>query len=153
MVQFLWWFGFTLSAIWLQKFFPGVDFLVPGLLICLQEKKYGLAGWMGFVWMLLQEGAGGLSFGPGLLWYGGLVGFYLIFQIFFEPENIFFVIILSAFLGMWHFTVANIMALLQDVIPAQWTLLRESAAMFILFPVAWRLTHGLYRRWVPRDPT
>jgi hypothetical protein len=136
-----------------SEIFPGCGFFGPWPVDLPAGKKIWIGRVMGFVWLLLQEGGGSFSFGPSLLWYGGLVGFYLIFQIFFEPENIFFVVILSAFLGMWHFAVANIMALLQDVVLSQWTLLRESAAMFILFPVAWRLTHGLYRKWVPRDPT
>jgi hypothetical protein len=68
MRRIVWWMGFTACGIWAQSHVPGVDFLVPGLILSLQVEKASQTVWLGLVWLLLQEGMGSLPFGFGLLW-------------------------------------------------------------------------------------
>jgi hypothetical protein len=146
----LWWVLFTMAGVWLQSFVPGVDFLIPGIVICLQERLLVWGGWLALLWILLQEGTGSLAFGASLLWYGGLFGFYIGLRCYFESGNIVFIILLSALLSVWHFIVGVGLTSLQDIEISRTVLFNESLFQFIAFPAVWLAGSMLYRKYVSR---
>ncbi|MDR2051495.1 MAG: hypothetical protein LBQ63_06990 [Deltaproteobacteria bacterium] len=106
----LWWAGYIAAGIWLQKLAPGLDALVPGLIVCLQEGNRQQTTLFLLLCILIQEGAGSLPFGQSIIWYGTVMAFYHIGGWFFMAGNFVFILILSLalslarlliFLGMW----------------------------------------------------
>jgi hypothetical protein len=146
MRRLVWWVLFTLSGLWLQNFVPGVDFLAPGIIICLQEHLFVWGGWLALLWIVLQEGTGNTAFGATLLLYGGLVGSYFVLKCYFESGNIVFVLLLSAILAGWHFIVGSGLASLQDITISRADLLRESLIQFFVFPLIWLIGSLLYKK-------
>jgi hypothetical protein len=146
----LWWGMFTVAGVWLQNLVPGVDFLMPGIVICLQENLLVWGGWLVLLWILLQEGTGSLAFGAALLCYGGLVGFYIGLRCYFEPENIVFIVLLSTLLAFWHFILGIGLASLQDLSISSSTLLKESMVQLAVFPAVWLLGTLVYRKLFAR---
>lgn len=144
------WVIFTLSGLWLQNFMPGVDFLAPGLILCLQEEKPRITAGLGLVWLLLQEGMGSLAFGSMVLWYGVLVGLFFFGHWLFEAKNFVFMMILGASLGVLHFGIMNVMPYLQDwrVLPGR--VFMESIFQAVVFPVEWGLAYVIYNH-LPQD--
>ena len=131
------WGLFTLSGIWLQSFLPGVDFLAPGLILCLQEERLRNTAILGVLWLLIQEGTGSLAFGTGILWYGALVGLFFLGHWFFEGRNFFFMMLLGACLGVLHFGLTHVMAYLQDWLVAPGRVLMEGVLQAVIFPLEW----------------
>jgi hypothetical protein len=141
---------YTAAAVWIQYFWPGIDFFTPGLLVCLQEKKGKTVLILAGLWMLFIEGSGSVAFGSQLLYLAGLFVFFRAGSVVFEPENPFFVILLSLVLAVWRFLAGWLMLSLQDLafslsalasyIPGQW-----AATVFV-----WGLTFLLYKRFVHR---
>jgi hypothetical protein len=148
--RLVWWVLFTLSGLWLQNFVPGVDFLAPGLVICLQEQLFVWGGWLALLWIVLQEGTGSTAFGATLLLYGGLVGSYFVLKCYFESGNIVFVLLLSFILAGWHFIVGSGLASLQDISISRAELLRESLIQLFVFPLIWFLGSLLYKKYGAR---
>ena len=146
-----WWILFILAGIWAQRFVAGVDFLAPGLIICLQEGKIKHALWLALVLILLQEGMGGLAFGAGILWYGALTVFFFIGRWLFESKNLLFILIIGAGMGVWHFFLVQMMASLQDMVASPGPLFMESVLQAVVFSVQWVFVHSLYKRWVRHE--
>lgn len=140
----LFWSLFTVAGIWLQGAIPGVDFLAPGLVLCLQEEKWTVSAWLGLAWLFIQEGTGSLAFGTGLLWYGALVGLYYFGHWLFEAKNFLFMFILGISLGVLHLVLSHVMAVLQDwTLPADRVLV-EGLLQALIFPVEWGLIYLIY---------
>ena len=59
------WSLVTLLGVWLQNLVPGVDFLAPGLILAMQEEKWTVPVWLGFIWLFIHEGTGSMPLGPG----------------------------------------------------------------------------------------
>ena len=137
---------FTLAGLWLQNFMPGVDFLAPGLILCLQEEKPRIAVMLGAVWLLLQEGMGSLAFGSMVLWYGVLTALFF----FGQAKNFVFMMILGASLGVLHFGIMHVMPYLQEwrVLPGR--VFMESVFQAVVFPVQWGLLYVIYNH-LPQD--
>jgi hypothetical protein len=146
----LWWGLFTTAGVWFQSFVPGVDFLIPGIVICLQERLFVWGGWLALLWIFIQEGAGSMAFGSTLLWYGGLLGFYIGLKCYFESGNIVFILLLSALLSAWHFVLSVGLTSLQDLEVSRTALFNESLLQFIAFPAVWLSGSMLYRKYVAR---
>jgi hypothetical protein len=146
----LWWALFTMAGVWFQSFVPGVDFLSPGIVICLQERLFVWGGWLALLWILIQEGAGSMAFGSTLLWYGGLLGFYIGLKCYFESGNIVFILLLSALLSVWHFVLSVGLTSLQDLEVSRTALFNESLLQFIAFPAVWLSGSMLYRKYIAR---
>jgi hypothetical protein len=146
----LWWGLFSVAGVWLQRLVPGVDFLMPGIVICLQERLFVWGGWLIVFWILLQEGTGSLAFGAALLWYGGLIGFYIGLRCYFESGNIVFILLLSTLLSVWHFVLGSGLASLQDLTFSRADLFKESMLQLVAFPVVWLLSSFIYRKYFAR---
>ncbi len=148
--KILFWTMFTLGGIWLQSFMPGVDFLAPGLILCLQEEKARTTAILGFVWLFIQEGTGSLAFGTAVAWYGVLTILFFFGHWLFEARNFVFMIILGACLGVLHFGLMNVMTQLQDWIVMPGRVFMESLVQAIVFPVEWGILYVTYNH-LPSD--
>lgn len=142
--RIVFWTGFTLFGLWMQSFVPGVDFLAPGLVLCLQEEKVRSTVGLALAWLLLQEGIGSLAFGTGLLWYGILAGLFFFGHWLFEAKNFFFMVILGACLGVMHFALTHVMAQLQDWLVPSGRVFMESLLQAVVFPVQWGLIYIIF---------
>lgn len=114
----LWWTGYVVTAIWLQKLLPGLDALLPGLIICLQGGSRQQSVLFGLFCLALQEGTSTLPFGTSIVWYGVIVALYFVGSRFFVETNLPFVIIISLFSGVWRgalfFSISSLQALPLD---------------------------------------
>lgn len=146
MTTALWWFLFTLSAIWAQSFFPGVDCLAPGLIVCLQKDTRVRALWLALAWVVVQEGTASLSFGYALAQYACLTACFVVGRWLFEGRNVFFICMLGLTLGLIHHGLATTLARFQDYVVNPDLILRESLIQVALFPVIWFVASELFPR-------
>ena len=147
----LFWLAFILAGVWAQQFVSGVDFLAPALIVCLQQRRPGMAAWLAGVFIVLQEGMGSLAFGTLILWYAGLLVVYLVGRWLFESRNLLFIFIIGTFLGVWRMFLVRMMASLQDMDPDQGRLAVECAVQAVLFTLEWGVLFLLYKRNVRHD--
>lgn len=145
----LFWFLYTVAGVWLQLVLPGVDVFAPALVVCLQERRLRQFLWLAVCWIVLQEGAGNLPFGTMILWYAGLVAFFVLGRWLFESRNVVFVLIIGLVMGGWHFLLTLLMAGLQGLEVGERALMMESAQQALLFPLIWALAFNLYKSRVP----
>lgn len=148
MREAIWWLACTVAGIWLQKFFPGIDFLAPALIVCLQLDKLRTALVLGLVWTLIQEGTGSLAFGGSILWYAGLCLVFFQTRVYLATESPFFILILSLFAGLWHFVVIFLLSSLQDLRADTQLLMLQWLQTAILFPVIWAVVFMAFTRKV-----
>lgn len=146
----VWWGLFMAVGILLQGLWPGIDVLVVGLLLSLQEKVPAQRLWVGLVLLLVQEGSGTLDFGASILWYGSVVCIFYLGRWLFETENFLFMFLLSACLGASHFLVVRIMCSLQYISVNVPALLDECVLQALFIPFAWKLA-SYSRQWVFHD--
>ncbi len=144
----VWWGLFLSLGIMLQQALPGLDVLIVGLILALQERSSLQTAWLLVVLILIQEGVGSLDFGASVLWYGVVIVLFFLGRWLFETENFLFVFLLSSCIGAGHFAVMWIMCALQYIpvnIPA---LLDESVLQALFIPFAWKLAGYSRRRIV-----
>jgi hypothetical protein len=139
------WGLFTIAAVWAQRFVGGVDFLAPGLIVCLQAKHRQTAVWLAAAWILLQEGMGSLDFGALVLWYAVLAALYITGRWLFEPTNVLFVGIIGLALGIWHFALMQMMGSMQGLTLPSGRIALESVLQAVIFTAEWGLLSLLYR--------
>jgi hypothetical protein len=93
----------------------------------------------------VQEGGGTLDFGASILWYLAVVLLFFMGHWLFEVENLLFMFLLSACLGVAHVGVVRVMAALQNA-PVDGAALWDEGILQALFiPFAWRFA-GITRR-------
>lgn len=134
-----WWIAFTFIGVTLQAVFPGLDFLLPGFILAIQEKNPPQFGWVALCFLLLQEGMGNMAFGGTLLWYSLAVALFFVGHSLFEVESFLFIFLLSGCLGVTHYLVIMIMAGLADMPADSQALMDESVFQALLTPFFWRL--------------
>jgi len=148
--RILFWGIFTLAGVWFENVIPGVDFLAAGFVLSIQEERWPVSLWLGIFWLFIQEGAGSLAFGSGILWYGALAGMYYFGHWLFEARNFLFMFILGVCLGILHFLLTQVMGALND-----WTIITERVILecllqALIFPVEWGLLFLIYNH-LPED--
>lgn len=143
----IWWLLFFPVGIMLQQMAPGLDALVIGLIILLQERSYKDCIWALPLFILLQEGMGSREFGGAVLWYAAVILFFNLGRWLFEVENFLFVFLLSACLGAAYFGLAYLLAPLQELHVDIQATLDASVIQALFIPVAWRLA-AYSRGWV-----
>ena len=143
----VWWVLFLFPAITLQRFFPGVDFLLAGFLLTLQERRYADMLWVLPLLVMLQEGMGTREFGVVLLWYVAVAAVFWLGRWLFDVENFLYAFLFSAALAACHFSVAFLMSPLYAVPVDLRRLLDESVHLALLLPVCWKLAQYT-RRWI-----
>jgi hypothetical protein len=141
----LWWIGFFYAGICLQNALPGLDVLVIGLLIALQERQGVRLAWLLAALVLVQEGCGSLAFGASILWYPAVVVLFHIGRRLFEIENLLFMFLISFCMGLAHIGIILLMAALQATPVDVSVLLDEGILQALFVPVAWRFA-GFTRR-------
>ncbi len=146
----VWWGTFFVTALTLQTFMPGIDLLVVGVLLCLQEKNWKQFGWVILVSLLIREGSGSMDFGGGIVWYIAVILSFFVGHWLFETENYLFMMLLGVCLGSAHFFVVQLMGSLQYFSINIGTLLDESMVQAILIPIAWKGA-ACSRGWVLGD--
>jgi len=151
MHPFLWWLLFTLAGIWVQRALPGLDVFAPAVVVCLQERRLRQLSWLLPLWILLQEAMGSALFGTMILWYAGLIVFFIFGRWLFESRNVLFVFFIGVFMGGWHAFLLNSMAVLQGLMLDPQRLLLESMQQAVAFPLLWAVTYNLYVRQVRHD--
>jgi hypothetical protein len=143
-----WWAGFLLPAVALQRFFPGVDFLLAGFLLTLQERRYRDIIWVLPLLVVLQEGMGTREFGVVLLWYVVVASVFLLGRWLFDVETFLYAFLFSSCLAACYFAVAFLMSPLCAVSVDVDRLLDESLHLALLLPVCWKLAQftrrGIY---------
>lgn len=143
----IWWSLFFPVALSIQMLLPGLDALVIGLILVLQERRYKDLLWLLPVLVIIQEGIGSREFGGMVLWYVSVIGLFVLGRWLFEVENFLFVFLLSTCLGAGHFALVYVLAPLQEFHVDIQATLDESVIQALFIPIAWRLA-WLSRRWV-----
>lgn len=139
MGNIFWWVCFIFISIIIQAFVPGLDALVVGLIILLQERDYKNLLWLLPLFILLQEGLGTRVFGTSIVLY---VATFLLFRIgrwLFEVENFVFIFLLSSCAGAAYFGIYWLMAPLQDKIFSYEGTMDACLIQALYIPLAWRL--------------
>lgn len=149
MRQLMWWVVFCVTGIWLQSLFPGIDFLLVGLIVSLQEEKWLTAAWLCPFFIIIQEGAGSLAFGSSVLWYAGAVVAFFLGRALFDLHNYLFYGLFSLFLGVWFGLVLFVMTKLQDVHLGLESILVRGGVTTLVFPVLLVIVHRLHTLAAP----
>ena len=134
-----WWAAYICLAVGLQTRFAGLDFLLPGLVLAIQERDTRQIFWLTAVFLLLQEGMGNMAFGGSLLWYMLTVASFFLGYSLFEVESFLFIFLLSGWLGAAHLGVFLVMAGLQDIPVNVAAVMEESVIQALITPFIWRM--------------
>ena len=144
MLAVLWWALFTICGIWGQSLVPGVDFFAPGMAVSLRWQKPGATVILALIWMAIQEGAGGLAFGYAILWYVTLFVLLTIGRWLLDPGSLQFQALLGLALGLAHFLLLYLMAILEmRAFPVK-RVLMECLLQIIIYPVLWYVADNFF---------
>jgi hypothetical protein len=125
----------------------GLDFLAPGLLICLQSGQWWTAVWTAALWVLVQEGVGNLAFGVVIFFYAGMFVFFVLSRWLLEPENPLFIFFFSLLLAIWSWLALSGAVSFQELstkMPAPWAYVAKQWGAYI---VMWSVALFTFRRW------
>lgn len=151
MLEALWWSLFTIFGIWGQALVPGVDFFAAGLAISLRWQRSWVTLLLVVIWVAIQEGAGGLSFGYGVLWYSVLAALLTTGRWFLDPASLQFQGILGAALGLAHFFLLYLMAVLEIRAFPIGRVALEGLFQAVSYPLVWYLAAGLFPERMKHD--
>lgn len=151
MLAALWWSLFTICGIWGQALVPGVDFFAAGLALSLRWQRSWATLLLAVVWVAVQEGAGGLSFGYGVLWYSVLAALLTTGRWFLDPASLQFQVILGAALGLAHFFLLYFMAVLEVRAFPVGRVALEGLLQAVSYPVVWYLAESLFPERMKHD--
>lgn len=145
-----WWCAYAAAAIVLQSIVPGVDMLLPGLLLAFQEGRITQMVIVGASFLLLQEGMGSMAFGGTLLWYAlAAIAFFIGCRLF-QSRSLLFVFLLCCLLGLAHYAVFGALATLQDIPWDSGRLMEECVLQALFTPLVWLMAQAL-RRNTPHE--
>jgi len=151
MLAAIWWLLFTICGIWGQTLVPGVDFFAPGLALSLRWQRPWATLLLTLIWVAIQEGTGGLAFGYGLLWYGVLFTLLTTGRFFLDPGSFQFQAILGGALGVAHFFLLYLMAVLEmRAFPVSRVAL-ECLLQALCYPVVWYVADTLFPEGLKTD--
>lgn len=134
LVNVLWWAVYFAVALGLQFQFPGVDALIPGIMLSCQEERRQQTVWLCICAILIQEGTGSLAFGGTVLWYGSLLLFFSLGRLFFVTGSLFFVVLLAMVLGLIHSCMLYMLSSLQGYSLDSYHLVQQAMAQALLIP-------------------
>lgn len=133
----LWWAGYVIAAIWMQKLVPGLDAFVPALIICLMDGNKQQTGIFLLVCMVIQEGTGTLPFGASIIWYSAVIVMYYVGGWFFMGGNLMFILVLSLAMGVSRALIFWGMGLLQPL-PLDYEVMHSTYLLQVLLtPLIW----------------
>jgi hypothetical protein len=150
MLAVAWWAAFTVCGIWAQSLVPGVDFFAPGMAVSLRWQKPAATLALALIWTAIQEGAGGLAFGYGILWYFTLFALLTLGRWLLDPGSLQFQALLGLALGIAHFFLLYLMAVLEmRAFPVKRVLL-ECLLQTCIYPVSWYALEHLFPQRLKR---
>ena len=148
-VNIIWWVVFLSLGLIAESLLPGIDVLLIGLIIALQEGKLTQIIWVFLAVILLQEGIGALAFGSSILSYTLTILVFYGGRALLEQENILFVLLVAVSAGLGHYVFTEVMAALQGISLPGGRLALESFIQVLLLPPLWSLTFALRGKMVP----
>ena len=148
-INLIWWVAFLCCGLVMQSLLPGIDVLLIGLIIALQEGKFTQILWVFLVVILLQEGIGALPFGASILSYSMLVLIFYGGRALLEQENILFVLLVAVSAGLGHYIFTQVMAALQGISLPGGRLALESLIQALILPPLWIVAFVLRGKMVP----
>ena len=140
-----WWLAYAFAAISMQAALPGVDFLLPGLFIALQERRLFQTLLLGAAFTMAQEGMGSMFFGGTLLWYAVTAAAFYAACSLFQGRSFLFIFLLSALLSGVRYVIFAFLATLQDIPWEPSLLLDECFLQALLTPLIWAAASALRR--------
>lgn len=143
-----WWAGYFAAALGLQLHFPGVDALIPGLILSCQEERRQQTFCLCLATILIQEGTGSLAFGNTLLWYGSMILLFLTGRLFFVTGSLFFIVLLSAALGVTHSAILYVTSSLQGFEVNTYRLAQQAVAQTLLIPPLYAAASLIRKRFL-----
>ncbi|MBO4312309.1 MAG: hypothetical protein J5828_04865 [Desulfovibrionaceae bacterium] len=143
------WLFFFCAGVWLQHLYPGLDFLLPGVLVSLGEGRVVQTLCVSAACVLIQEGLGTLDFGAAILWYLSVTLVFLLGRYFFRITNILFAILVAAASGVTHFGITQLMCMLQQHSASLETLGNESLQQALALIVTWKIFAFLRHQVMP----
>ena len=146
-----WWLCYAFAGITLQALMPGLDFLLPGFILALQERRYPQILAVGACFVLLQEGMGSMAFGGTLLWYAlAAIAFHVGCGLL-QGTGFLFVTLFGILLSCAHYVVFALLTTLQDI-PWEPSLLFDECVFQALFtPWVWLVAAILRKRALHED--
>jgi hypothetical protein len=144
MLAALWWTVFTVLGIWAHSLVPGVDFFAPGMAVSLRWQSPGATIVLTLAWVAIQEGAGGLAFGYAILWYATLFTLLTLGRWLLDPDSLQFQALLGLALGVAHFFLLYLMAVLEMRAFPFVRVLGECLLQAVLYPALWYLAESLF---------
>ncbi len=137
---------FFCAGVWLQHVYPGLDFLLPCVLVALEEGRAVRILCVSAACILIQEGLGTLDFGAAVLWYLSVILVYLLARYFFHITNIFFAILVGLSAGITHFGITLLMCMLQQHSADLEILGNESLQQVLALLIPWKIYAYLRRQ-------
>ena len=141
----LWWALYTCIGISLQAVLPGLDFLLPGLILAIQERKKNQFLWIAVLFLLIQEGSGSMMFGSTLVSYALAPALFYVGYSLFEVDSFPFIGLLSLCLGIVHYVTTALMSSLQDIPFHAPLVMDESVIQTLMTPFLWRFAQFTLR--------
>ncbi len=138
-----WWTLYAFAAISVQAVLPGLDFLLPGFIVALQERRPFQTVFIGAAFVLAQEGMGSMAFGGMLLWYAVTALLYFAACSLFQGGSFLFIFLLSCLLSGVHYVLFGTLATLQDIPWEPASLLDECFFQAVLTPCIWWVATSL----------
>lgn len=143
--NFGWWLVYGFAAIAFQAAFPGLDFLFPGFILLLQERRLFQTLIVGTLFLLAQEGMGSMAFGGTLLWYGlAAIAFYALCGLF-QGGSFLFIFLLGSALSAVHGVIFASLTTLQGIPWEAASLLDDCFFQALLTPCLWWVASSLRR--------
>lgn len=145
-----WWLCFTICAICVQALIPGLDAMVVGIIILLQEDDYRDMVWLAPLFLLLQEGMGTRPFGGIVVWYATVAIIFKIGRWLFQTENALFMFLLSTCTGAAYYCLSWLLDPLQNLPFNMERTLEKSLLEAIAIPPLWWIAK-LLRPSAPKE--
>ncbi|CAK7055841.1 MAG: hypothetical protein DELT_01218 [Desulfovibrio sp.] len=143
----IWWTVYFAVGMVLQLHFPGIDALIPGIMLSCQEGKFRQTLVLCLIAILIQEGTGSLAFGNTILWYGALIFFFAVGRLFFVTGSLFFVVLLGMALGVTHSALLYVTSSLQGFSVDTVRLAQQAMAQALLIPPLYAVTSLARKRF------
>ncbi|MBQ3172193.1 MAG: hypothetical protein IJB53_09845 [Mailhella sp.] len=140
-----WWLIYAFAAIAMQAALPGLDFLLPGFILALQERRLFQTLLLGAAFTMAQEGMGSMFFGGTLLWYAVTAAAFYAACSLFQGRSFLFIFLLSALLSGVRYVIFGFLSTLQDIPWEPSLLLDECFLQALLTPFIWAAASALRR--------
>lgn len=131
----------------LQRWLPGVDAIVPGILLACGEGKRQIIALCAIA-ILIQEGCGSLDFGSAILWYLATVFLFVIGKSLFVTDSLIFIVLFSMCIGGIQAVVIYTFSTLQNTAVPYDALMWQGMAQALLIPPLYTLASLARKRYL-----